>query len=86
MCIYIEIKLHTGGLCLIHYVTSEGNWLHLILVRDFTARGVNTYYAQHFSEFLFVNNFENHVIYPHSHQTFRVFCVGALHTTQMSSV
>jgi hypothetical protein len=40
---HVTLRLHTGGLYLTNYVTSEGNWLHQILFRGFIAKGVNTY-------------------------------------------
>ena len=40
---HVILRLHTGGLYLTNYVTSEGNWLHQILFRGFIAKGVNTY-------------------------------------------
>jgi hypothetical protein len=39
----VTLRIHTGGLYLTNYVTSEGNWLHQILFRCFIANGVNTY-------------------------------------------
>ena len=39
---HVAHRLHTGGLYLTKYVTSEGNWLHYILFRGFIANGVNT--------------------------------------------
>jgi hypothetical protein len=40
---HVTLRLHIGGHDLINVVTSEGNWLHQILFRGFTAKGVNTY-------------------------------------------
>ena len=40
---HVTLRLHTGGLYLTNYVTSEGIWLHQILFRGFIAKGVNTY-------------------------------------------
>ena len=39
----VTLRLHTGGIDLTNYVTSEGNWLHQILFRGFIAKGVNTF-------------------------------------------
>ena len=39
----MTLRLHTGGLYLTNYVTSEGNWLHQILFRCFIAKEVNTF-------------------------------------------
>ena len=36
---HVTLRLHTGGLYLSNYVTSEGNWLHQILFIDFIAKG-----------------------------------------------
>ena len=52
-------------------MTSEGNWLHLILVRGFTL-----------FRFLFVNNFENHVIFSHRGKIILKICKALyLHPT-----
>jgi hypothetical protein len=39
---HVTLRLHTVGLYLTNYVTSEGNWLHQILFRGFIAKGVST--------------------------------------------
>jgi hypothetical protein len=36
---HVTLRLHTGGLYLTNYMTSEGNWLHQILFRGFIAKG-----------------------------------------------
>jgi hypothetical protein len=54
---HVALRLHTGGLYLTNYVTSEGNWLHHILFMDFIAKGVNTY-ACTTSPFLIFNFFK----------------------------
>ena len=51
---HVTLRLHTGGLYLTNYVTSEGNWLHQILFRGFIAKGVNTYAHTTFLCFVFV--------------------------------
>ena len=40
---HVTLRLHTGGLYLTNYVTSEYNWLHQILFRGFIAKGVISY-------------------------------------------
>ena len=40
---HVTLRLHTGGLDLTNYVTSEGNWLHKILFKGFIAKGMITY-------------------------------------------
>ena len=51
---HVTLRLHTGGLYLINYVSSEGNWLHQTLFRGFIAKGVNTYARTTFPFFIFV--------------------------------
>jgi hypothetical protein len=36
---HVTLRLHTGGIYLIDYVTSEGNWVHQILCWGFIAKG-----------------------------------------------
>ena len=54
----MTLRLHTGGLCLTSYVTSEGNWVHQILFRGFVANGLNTYTRTTFAFCIFKIFFE----------------------------
>ena len=53
---HVTLRLHTNGIYLTIYVTSEGNWLHQILFRGFVANGVNTV---HMYKSLFSFHFTN---------------------------
>lgn len=44
------VFIATGGFYLINYVTCEVNWLHLILIRGFTAKGGEYVCTQNFSD------------------------------------
>jgi hypothetical protein len=75
----VTLRLHTGGLYLTNYMTSEGNWLHQILFRGFIAKGVNTYANTSFPLFFLYSIFKL-VISLHQ---FELFCVYPLHEIKM---
>ena len=75
---HVTLRLHTGGLNLTNYVTSEGNWLHQILFRGFIAKGVNTYARTTFPFFIF-SHFLKHAIFFISLHQFGLFCLCPLH-------
>ena len=72
---HVTLWMHTCGLYLTNYVTSEGNWLHLILFRGFIAKGVNTYARTTFLFWIFWH-FLKHVIFFISHHQFGLLCMS----------
>jgi hypothetical protein len=66
-------RLHTGGLYLTNYVTSEGNWLHQVLFRGFIAKGVNTYAPPLFHIFLY---FETSYLFHFTSPIWNIFLMS----------
>ena len=58
----MTLRLHTGGLYLTNYLTSEGYWLHQILFRGFKAKGVNRWECTTF-QLLFLFQFTDWTIW-----------------------
>ena len=79
-CMYIywdnvTLRLHTGGLYLINYVTSECNWLHQILFRGFIAKGVKTYACTTF-RFYFLEFWSYFFIFYFSSPILTILCMS----------
>ena len=72
----MTLKMHTGGLYLTNYVTSEGNWLHQILFRGSIANGVNTYcvHAPFFNFFL--HFFETSYFFNFTSPIWAILCMS----------
>ena len=79
---HVTFRLHTGGLYLTNYVTSEDHWLHQILFRGFIATGVNTYVRTTFQFLIFLHFWKQVIFFISLHQ-FGLFCVCLLLAIQI---
>ena len=80
---HVTLRLHTGGLYLTNYVTSEGNWLHQILFRGFIAKGGEYICTHHFSVFTCLKkNIYIIIFFFISLHQFGLFCVCLIHEIQ----
>jgi hypothetical protein len=71
----MALRLHTGGLDLTNYVTSEDIWLHQILFRGFLAKGVNTYARTTFQLCFFCFFFEASTFFHFISPIWTIFCI-----------